>query len=301
MKRHIQDDETVADFAHFGIIRPLPLGSGVQEAVVRRHVYVAVHIFRCGDGDVHGIQIGGAVIFRFALIADGFRIQLHPADSAAAVFLCGGEAVDPSGVVLGLAAVGHGVKGLITGVVGHPHHTRRTDLQLGQIDGDAGGLSRFRLLQGGGGQDLRAGSIEDLYHGNVLIVLSRHRQIAGAQILGQGGDRGRGIVYRHRGGQDGAFAQLALLHQGDDVRAGQITGRLVEFRYGGDVHGDDVSLLHAQRRDLSVHGVSTDCVHPHLAVGVVVGAACLRGHIAGVQHVAVLIGDYRSQSGGVPD
>lgn len=130
---------------------------------------------------VHGVQVGGAVILGLALVADSGRMDLHPAHTAAPVLLRSGESIHSAGVVLCLSAVFHSVQRLIAGVIRHPHHTGGAQLQLGQIQGNAAQTSRFRLHHGRRGQHLRPCRVQHLHHGNVLVVPGRHRQVAGAQ------------------------------------------------------------------------------------------------------------------------
>ena len=250
---------------------------------------------------VHGVQVGGAVILGLALVADSGRMDLHPAHTAAPVLLRSGESIHSAGVVLCLSAVFHSVQRLIAGVIRHPHHTGGAQLQLGQIQGNAAQTSRFRLHHGRRGQHLRPCRVQHLHHGNVLVVPGRHRQVAGAQVLGQRRHLWRCIVHSHGGGKAGACTQLARLQQCHHVFAPQLSCRLIKFRHSNHLDRDHVSLPNPQGGDLPVDGIGAHGVHPGLVVDVIVGASRLSCHIAGIEDLPILVGDQDRQSSGIPD
>ena len=183
--------------AHFYIACPLSLKRSIQKAVICRHVHIAVHVLRSGDADIHGVQIRGSVIFGFALIADRFGVNFHPAHTAAPIFFRSGKAIHFSGVILRFSAVFYRVHRFIAGIVGYPHHTGWPELHLGKVNGNAPGFPRRSFCHAGRRHDLGAGIVQYLYNRNVLIIPGSHRQIAGIQILGQACDLRRCVIHSH--------------------------------------------------------------------------------------------------------
>lgn len=136
-----------------------------------------------------------------------------------------------------------------------------------------------------------------------MYWLSRagHRQVAGAQVLGQRRHLWRCIVHSHGGGKAGACTQLARLQQCHHVFAPQLSCRLIKFRHSNHLDRDHVSLPNPQGGDLPVDGIGAHGVHPGLVVDVIVGASRLSCHIAGIEDLPILVGDQDRQSSGIPD
>ena len=220
---------------------------GGIEAVVGCVKHIAARI-RLGIDLLLGRRCRYKAAARAALgvIADGSRVNFHPA-LAAAAHLVGGKAEHSVAVVLGRAAVVNVVARFIARVVANDYgdvFARRLIVQLERHLGFFTGLGLLRLTLA---QNNAALALMYLDIGNILVVLHFNGQLAAFRILLRIKHLRRSAVHGERIFNESAVAQLAGGNQLCNLLCRQFAVLLIILGDHDKASGELVALVQSKR------------------------------------------------------
>ena len=285
---------------------PLALDGHTQLVLVGDHVDMTAHIFSGRDGIVHIGNVHGAAPGGFdaqgavaAVVIQGLRIDLQPA-VVAAQSLGIGEAVHSALEIIQAVVVGQLVEDLVAGIVGNHDQALAVDADVFHVDDSLGGGIGLLLVNGADLQHLATAGSQDCNSRNILVVLGLDHQVAVFQLLHAQQFR-HGAVNGEGVGVVSALADLAGLHQRQQIVVGQRTVSFIIFRHGEEAHAEAVAFLEAAQLLGGIPDAEASLVDVHPLLGVLIevgGGDLIVGD--GFHHIAFLVHD-EEHEGGVAD